>query len=76
LVLAGGAATAVFFVLSNLGVWLMSGMYPLTSAGLVECFVMALPFLQNSVTSTFVFMGLLFGGYSLCERFVFERARA
>ena len=76
LVVAGGLSSAVFFVLSNLGVWLMSGLYPVTGAGLVECFVMALPFLQNTVTSTFVFMGVLFGGYSLCERFVFERAQA
>jgi hypothetical protein len=39
--LFGGTA---FFVTSNLGVWLLSGMYPRDAAGLVACYVAALPF--------------------------------
>jgi len=34
----------VFFVLSNLGVWLFGSMYPPTAAGLAACYVAALPF--------------------------------
>jgi hypothetical protein len=46
----GGAVAAallggtVFFVLSNLAVWLFSSMYPHTAAGLWACYVAALPF--------------------------------
>lgn len=46
----GGAIAAallggtVFFALSNLAVWLFSPMYPHTSAGLLACYVAALPF--------------------------------
>ena len=39
--LLGGTA---FFVLSNLGVWVFSPMYPHTAAGLAACYVAALPF--------------------------------
>ncbi len=33
-----------FFVLSNLGVWMFSTMYPHDGAGLLACYVAALPF--------------------------------
>ena len=41
------AGSIVFFVLTNFAVWALPGahaMYPLTIAGLVECYVMAIPF--------------------------------
>ena len=46
----GGAIAAAvlgataFFVLSNLGVWALSSMYPRDGAGLIACYVAALPF--------------------------------
>jgi hypothetical protein len=39
----------VFFLGSNLLVFFSSGMYPLTWEGLVSCYVLALPFWQNSL---------------------------
>ncbi len=67
----GGAAVAssmLFFVLTNLGVWLFSGMYPLTAAGLAACFVAALPFFQNTLAGDLFFTALLFGGFAFAER--------
>lgn len=47
--LAGATAGSLFFfVFSNLAVWWGSGMYAPTLAGLMQCFAMALPFLQNA----------------------------
>ncbi len=66
----GGAAVAssvLFFMLTNLGVWLFSGMYPRTLDGLVACYVAALPFFQNTVAGDLFFTGLLFGGFALAE---------
>ena len=67
---AGAAfgAAALFFLLSNFGVWLLgdeSGaarMYPLTPAGLFACYVAAIPFSLNDLYGTLVFTGVLFGG--------------
>lgn len=42
-------ASFSFFVITNLGVWLVSGMYSKTIQGLIDCFVMALPFFRNTV---------------------------
>jgi hypothetical protein len=50
-----------FFLVSNYAVWAGSGMYPHTSAGLVQCFVAALPFYRNDLVSTAIVGGLAFG---------------
>ena len=42
----------IFFAVSNFGVWLLSMNYEKTFSGLLECYVMGLPFLQNSFIST------------------------
>ena len=44
----------IFFVITNFGVWL-SGMYDFTVNGLIECYVLALPFFTNSFISTILF---------------------
>lgn len=44
-----------FFLISNLGVWVSSGMYPKTGAGLYECYLMAMPFFRNTFTSTLIY---------------------
>lgn len=67
----------VFFVLSNLGVWLSSDFYPKTFAGLGACYWAAIPFYKNEFFGNFVLnsiMGngfysvILFSAYALMER--------
>lgn len=59
-----GAVTAstVFFVVSNLGVWLVGGLYPATREGLAACFVAAIPFFRQmligDVLCTLGFFGI------------------
>lgn len=42
------SATLFFWLWSNLGVWLTSGMYPRTMTGFIHCYVLALPFLYDT----------------------------
>lgn len=60
---AGLFGNIVFFLLTNLGVWWLSGMYAHTGDGLVTCFAMALPFFHNSVLATWVYQGALAAVY-------------
>ncbi|HZC37922.1 MAG TPA: DUF6580 family putative transport protein [Sphingomicrobium sp.] len=64
-----GAAALVssilFFIVTNFGVWLSSGFYARTFAGLAACFVAAIPFFQNTVAGDLVYTALLFGGFAL-----------
>lgn len=54
-----------FFVVSNFGVWLVSGMYTLDFAGLINCYTMAIPFFRMTLISTLVFSTVFFGAYYL-----------
>lgn len=53
--LGAGLASLIFFAISNFGVWMAGGLYPRTGAGLIECYVMALPFLGNQLAGDFAF---------------------
>jgi len=72
---AAVAGSVTFFLITNFGMWLFSGFYPLTSAGLAACYVAAIPFFQTTVAADLVYAGLLFGGFALAEHFL-PRLRA
>jgi hypothetical protein len=62
------ASALIFFVVSDFGVWLTSPLYPKTLAGLMTCYVAAIPFLRNMVLGDFFYAALLFGGFAALER--------
>ena len=45
----------VFFIITNFSVWALTGMYPYNLEGLLACYTMALPFLQNTIISTILY---------------------
>ncbi len=57
-------SSTVFFVVSNFGVWL-GGFYSLTLAGLVECYVLAIPFYGVMVVGDGLYAAILFGGQEM-----------
>jgi len=66
-VLAGSlAATAVFFVVSNFGWWLV---YDLPAGlSLSQTYLNAVPFVRGTLMSDLVYNGVLFGAFALAER--------
>lgn len=67
-VIAASIVGAVmFFILTNLGVWAFDSLYPKTTGGLVDCFVMAVPFFGNTLLGTLFYSLVLFGGLALAE---------
>ena len=60
-------SSVLFFVITNFGMWLFSGFYPRTTAGLEACFVAAIPFFQNTLTGDLFYAALLFGGFRIAE---------
>jgi hypothetical protein len=69
------SAPVIYFLLSNLFVWIGSAGYsrPHTFSGLLLCYEDALPFLRTSLMYTVMFSAVLFGGYFLLQRFVLHR---
>jgi hypothetical protein len=75
IVAAALGGSVAFFAITNFGMWLFSGYYPLTTAGLVTCYTAAIPFFQNTVAGDLFYTAVLFGGFGLAEHFV-PRLRA
>ena len=61
------AGSLLFFVFTNLAVWLSGQLYPLTGSGLAACYVAAIPYYRNSVLGDMLFSTVLFGGLALLE---------
>lgn len=65
---AVGSATG-FYLVTNFAVWLTSGMYPLTGAGLMASYAAGLPFYEfGSLPGTLLWSAVLFGGFALLTR--------
>ena len=65
--LAALASSILFFLITNFGMWLFSGFYPRTLAGLEACYIAAIPFFQNTVAGDLFYVTLLFGGFAVLE---------
>jgi hypothetical protein len=64
------ASSLLFFVVTNFAVWAFSGMYTLDISGLIRCYVLALPFLQNTVIGDVVWTAALFGSWWLVQLWI------
>ena len=58
--LIGALGLAIFFLITNFGVWSM-GSYGYTVEGFILCYTLALPFFAYSLISTFIFAGVIEG---------------
>ncbi|MBT8118953.1 MAG: hypothetical protein KJN89_04470 [Gammaproteobacteria bacterium] len=65
---AAVASSLLFFLLTNLGAWMTSGLYAKSAAGLMQAYVAGIPFLQNSLLGNLVFVAVIFGGYHLLQK--------
>ena len=66
--IAVAGSSVLFFIISNFGAWFTSGLYPMTIDGLMQAYVAAIPFFQNSLLGNIVFSALLFGGFAVLQR--------
>ena len=54
----------LFFLVTNFGVWIGSGFYPKSVAGLVTCYSLAIPFFGNTVAGSLFYGAVMFGGFA------------
>ncbi|MFT3904146.1 MAG: hypothetical protein QM727_13305 [Niabella sp.] len=66
--LTGIGAAVLFFLVSNFGVWYSSNMYPKTGEGLLQCYIMGLPFFKGTLMGTLFYSLILFGTYYFIEK--------
>ena len=60
--------SVLFFVVTNFGVWLGGGLYTPDMAGLLNCYIAAIPFFRNSLAGDAFYVAILFGAAELASR--------
>ncbi len=77
---AAFVSSLLFFVITNIGVWLSSGLYEQNTKGLAEAFVLAIPFFKNTLMGDLLFTSAFFALFEffkatlLKERLLHEKA--
>ena len=56
----GFFGSLIFYLLSNFGVWLVTDLYSKDFQGLINCYLLAIPFFKNTLFSTIIFSYVAF----------------
>lgn len=64
--LAALISSVLFFVVTNFGVW-AAGAYARDASGLLESYILGLPFFRNTLLGDFFYTGIFFGLYELVK---------
>lgn len=72
----GGSAilsSVIFFFITNFAVWAFSPWYAKTISGIIQCYIMALPFFRNTLMGDMFYVTVFFGTYELVEVWIRSR---
>ena len=62
-------SAVLFYLVTNFGVWL-TGWYSRDLKGLIDCYVMGLPFLRNFTVATLCYAAVFFGSYEIIAHYL------
>lgn len=73
--LIGGTllGSTLFFLVTNGAVWAFGTMYPPTFSGLIQSYIMAIPFFRNTVLGDLFYVGVLVGSYEVIRYWIASR---
>lgn len=62
-------ASLQFFIITNFAVWLLDGFYPYTFGGLIQSYILGLPFYRGTFLGDLFYAGMVFGGFELVKNY-------
>jgi hypothetical protein len=65
---ASVAGSVLFYLVTNFGVWLVSGYYPLTIEGLIASYTLAIPFFHYTLIGDLLYCTVIFGAFELAKQ--------
>jgi len=74
----GGSAilsAILFFLITNFAVWAFTPWYAKTISGLIQCYLMALPFFKNTLLGNLFYVTVFFGAYEIVEVWIRKKYR-
>lgn len=60
-------SAVLFFIITNFAIWVFTPWYAKTFFGLIQCYLMALPFFRNTLFGDLFYVTVFFGTYELIE---------
>ncbi len=69
-------ASIIFFLVTNWAVWAFGTMYPHTTTGLMQSYIMALPFFRNSLLGDIFYTTVLVGSMELIQKISLSKIKA
>lgn len=74
ILLATTLGAIIFYLTTNTAVWLFGTMYPHTASGLMQSFVLAIPFFKNSLLGDLFYTGILVGAMEIMQFYTLRRS--
>lgn len=68
-------AGLIFFLLTNFAVWVFTPWYAKSISGLVQCYLMALPFFRMTLLGNLFYVTAFFGAYEIIEIWIKKKFR-
>lgn len=69
-------SSVLFYLITNFGVWLVSGMYEQSINGLIKSYMLALPFFRYTIIGDFLFTAIFFTAYELILKLIKTGAKS
>lgn len=69
------ASASIFFIATNFSVWAFTAWYPKTLSGIIDCFVLALPFFKNTLLSNVFYGFILYGAYDFAAGLIMPNSK-
>lgn len=69
-------SSTIFFITTNFAMWALGTTYAKTAAGLVACYIAAIPYFGNTIASDLLFTTIFFGAFAIAERKIPAFAKA
>jgi len=70
LIKASLVSSIIFFLVTNFGVWITGSMYQKNLDGLIQCYVLGLPFFRNTLISDLFYTFSFFYGYKVLSSLI------
>lgn len=68
-------SSIIFYLLTNFNFWYATSLYPKTLAGMIDAYVMGLPFFRNTIFGDLFYTGVFFVSYEVISAFAKKYAK-
>jgi len=76
IILGGSLLSALlFFFFTNFAVWVFTPWYTKTISGLIQCYLMALPFFRNTLLGNLFYVTAFFGAYEMVRVLIEKKSK-